>query len=187
MTTLRLVIKGQPASKSNRRKLATIGGRNVVIDGKKTRVGGRASFIKSDEARAYEDAAILQIPHDAKLMLTAKIRMTLRIFYVSEQSDLDESVILDVLQAKYAKRVKGKPRELLRKGVYLNDRQVRERHVYHGIDATNPRAEIEIETMEPQQTGLDGFDFEEKAKPPKRVKREPAPSLKDIPEGKPAF
>jgi Holliday junction resolvase RusA-like endonuclease len=155
MTIIKFTVKGEPASKSNSRKLATIGGRNVMIDGKRTRVGGRAAFIKSDKARNYEYSALLQIPANAKQMLTGRLRMTIRIFYATERSDLDESVILDILQARYAKAEEGKPRELVRRGVYLNDRQVRERHVYHAIDKNNPRAEIEIETLEAQQTGLE--------------------------------
>lgn len=150
-----LTIKGEPASKANSRKLATIGGKNVEINGKRTRVGGRAAFIKSEKARDYEYAAILQIPETAKQMLTGPVRVTIHVFYANERSDLDESVILDILQAKYAKAEKGKPRELIRRGVYLNDRQVREKHIYHAIDESNPRAEIEIESMEAQQAGLD--------------------------------
>lgn len=152
--TIRLTIMGEPASKSNSRKLATIGGRNVTIDGKRTRVGGRAAFIKSEKARQYEASALLQIPVEAKQMLTGQVRVTFRMFYATELPDLDESVILDVLQAKYAKRDGDGPRELIRRGVYVNDRQVREKHVYHAIDRKNPRAEIEIEALEPQQVGM---------------------------------
>ena len=43
---------------------------------------------------------------------------------------------------------------LASKGVYENDRQVREKHVFHFIDRVNPRAEIEIEPMLPQQASL---------------------------------
>jgi Holliday junction resolvase RusA-like endonuclease len=102
-------------------------------------------------------------------MLTGPIRMTLRIFYASERPDLDESIILDVLQAKYSKAEDGKPRELVRRGVYVNDRQVRERHVYHAIDKTNPRAEIEIEAMEAQQPAIPGIDLDIPKERPMRV------------------
>jgi Holliday junction resolvase RusA-like endonuclease len=80
------------------------------------------------------------------------VRVTLRIFYASERPDLDESVVLDVLQDRYSG--KGEERELVQKGVYKNDRQVREKHVFHGIDRGNPRAEVTIETLEPQQPEL---------------------------------
>jgi Holliday junction resolvase RusA-like endonuclease len=69
----------------------------------------------------------------------------LRIYYASQRPDLDESVILDVLQNRY--KGKGDARQLIQKGVYANDRQVREKHVYHGIDKMNPRTEIEIEPL----------------------------------------
>lgn len=75
------------------------------------------------------------------------MRVTMRVFYATERPDLDESVILDVLQAKYSPVVKGQTREVIRRGVYINDRQVREKHVYHGIDKRNPRAEIEVEPL----------------------------------------
>jgi Holliday junction resolvase RusA-like endonuclease len=44
---------------------------------------------------------------------------------------LDESLILDLLQGL----------------VYKNDRQVKERHTYWGLDPENPRAEIIIEQL----------------------------------------
>jgi Holliday junction resolvase RusA-like endonuclease len=131
---IRLIIHGEPASKANSRQLV--------------RFGDRPAVIKSKKARDYERDAVLQIPAHAKVMLQGRLRVTLRIFYASERPDLDESVILDVLQAKK------KDGDIVRKGVYLNDRQVREKHVFHAIDRANPRAEIEIEELDPQ---LDGF------------------------------
>lgn len=133
-----LTILGEPASKANSRKIVNF--------------GKRPASIKSDKARSYEKSAQLQIPAEAKRMLTGKLRATIRVFYASERPDLDESVILDVLQAKFEGT--GKDRVCVRKGVYLNDRQVREKHVFHAIDKANPRAEILIETLEPQQGGL---------------------------------
>ena len=35
-----------------------------------------------------------------------------------------------------------------------NDRQVREKHVYHGIDRKNPRTEIALEAIQVQQQEL---------------------------------
>jgi Holliday junction resolvase RusA-like endonuclease len=131
MGMIRITILGEPASKANSRKFATI--------------RGRPAFIKSEKALDYEQTALLQIPVEAKQMLSSRLRVTIRIWYASERPDLDESVILDVLQARF--KGKGKNRTLIRKGVYLNDRQVREKHVYHGIDRQNPRAEIEIEAI----------------------------------------
>jgi Holliday junction resolvase RusA-like endonuclease len=126
-------ILGQPYSKANRRRIVHI--------------NGHIASIKSSEARAYERSATMQIPASARVMLDCPVRVTMRIFYASERPDLDESVILDVLQARYSQAIKGVPRQLVRAGVIINDRQVRERHIYHGIDKVNPRAEIEVEPI----------------------------------------
>lgn len=125
------MIIGEAASKANSRKLVTI--------------GGRPAFIKSQKARDYERDALLQIPASAKVMFAGPLRVTIRIWYATERPDLDESVILDVLQAKTEGT--GKERKIIRRGVYLNDRQVREKHVFHGIDRLMPRAEIEVEPI----------------------------------------
>ena len=136
------VILGEPASKANSRQLVTFG------KGERK----RPALIKSQKARDYERDAAKQIPPAARQMLEGPVRVTLRIFYASERPDLDESVVLDVLQAKY-KRV-GERRELVARGCYLNDRQVREKHVFHHIDRANPRAEIIIEPLQAQQQAM---------------------------------
>ena len=79
--------------------------------------------------------------------------MTLRIFYASERPDLDESIVLDVLQDRYSRTIPINPivpsrRVLVQSGVYRNDRQVREKHVYHAIDKKNPRTEVLVEPIE---------------------------------------
>ena len=158
MNVIRFTILGEPASKANSRQLVNFGDRPAII--------------KSKKARDYERTAALQIPPEARQMIEGPVRVTLRIFYASERPDLDESVILDVLQARY-KKVKGalvKIAEgqyahaesacvLVSRGVYLNDRQVREKHVYHAIDRANPRAEIEVEALQAQQTTIEGWPF----------------------------
>ena len=138
------VILGEAASKANSRKIVTI--------------NGRPSSIKSEKARSYEANALKQIPPKFRLQLRGPVCVTLRIFYASERPDLDESVVLDVLQDRYKTVGKGdtKRRELVQKGVYCNDRQVREKHIFHAIDRNNPRTEILIEPLQAQQ---DGFDF----------------------------
>ena len=121
---IKLTILGEPASKANSRRLV--------------KFGTRLASIKSTKALNYEQSTLSQIPESAKLMLEGELRADIQIYYASNRPDLDESVLLDCLQAKYKKG------ELVRKGVYINDRQVREKHIYHGIDKANPRAEIEI-------------------------------------------
>lgn len=136
---IRFTILGQPYSKSNRRILSV--------------VAGKPRSIKSKEALAFESAALRQIPPAARQRLEGPVRVTLRIFYKDERPDLDESLILDILQDRYVLRQHMKAgrlvgqRTLVQNGVYRNDRQVRERHVYHFIDKTNPRTEIEIERI----------------------------------------
>lgn len=148
---IRLTILGQPASKSNRSKIITI--------------AGHSSLVKSKEALAYERDALRQIPPAARQRLEGPVRVTLRIWYASERSDLDESLVLDCLQDRKTRTKKDKAgnviraavraAELVQAGVYRNDRQVREKHVFHGIDARNPRCEIEIEALQAQQPSLE--------------------------------
>lgn len=143
MNRVVFTILGEPASKANSRELVTFG----------RGARARPAIIKSDKARDYERAALLQIPQAARVMLEGPVRVTAHIYYASERADLDESVILDVLQARYT-AVKDGPRQLVRAGVYVNDRQVREKHVYHHIDRRNPRAEIEVEELQPVAPAL---------------------------------
>lgn len=133
-------ILGEPASKANSRQIVTI--------------GGRPSSIKSKKARGYEADALPQIPASARVRLEGPVCVTLRIWYASERPDLDESVVLDVLQDRWSRRDSNGRRELLQAGVYRNDRQVREKHVYHAIDKRNPRVEIIVEPLLTQQAGL---------------------------------
>ena len=138
MTETSFTILGQPASKANSRQIV--------------RFGDRIASIKSKEARAFEDGAIRQIPPRSRLMLTGPIAVTLRLYYGSERPDLDESVVLDVMQARY--RTIGGQRQLIQRGVYLNDRQVREKHVFRHVDRANPRVEVHVRAIEPQQASL---------------------------------
>ena len=114
MTTVSFVIFGEPASKANQRKLVTI--------------KGRPAFIKSQKARDYVEAFKKQCPSLGDQMLEGELYVRMTIFYASRRPDLDESVILDCMQDL----------------IYKNDRQVREKHVYWGLDKENPRAEIEV-------------------------------------------
>jgi Holliday junction resolvase RusA-like endonuclease len=84
------------------------------------------------------------------------VSVTLHIFYASERPDLDESVVLDVLQDRYktVEQDGEKVRVLVQRGVYVNDRQVREKHVFHGIDRANPRTVVQILPLQPQQVEL---------------------------------
>lgn len=136
---IRFTILGQPCSKANSRKFVTI--------------GGRPSLIKSEDALAYERDALRQIPPAARKMVQGPVRIFIKVYYASERPDLDESLILDILQCRYktTKLADGtKRRDMVQVGVYVNDRQVREKHIYHAIDKANPRAEIIVESIDPQ-------------------------------------
>jgi len=143
---VRLTILGQAASKANSRKIVTI--------------AGRTQLAKSKEALAFEHDALRQIPPAARLRLEGPVCVTLRMFYATERPDLDESIVLDVLQDRWkaAKRDKQgneiTPRTLIQSGVYRNDRQVREKHVFHAIDRANPRVEVLVVPLHAQQGEL---------------------------------
>jgi Holliday junction resolvase RusA-like endonuclease len=92
--------------------------------------GGMSRLIKSKKALTYSDVFRQQCKPLATLM-TGDLRVTLHIFYASRRPDLDESLILDLMQGL----------------IYENDRQVKERHCYWGLDPENPRAEIIIEKI----------------------------------------
>ena len=92
--------------------------------------GGMSRLIKSKKALSYSDVFKQQCGKLPTLM-TGDLRVTLYIFYASRRPDLDESLILDLMQGL----------------IYENDRQVKERHCYWGLDPENPRAEIIIEKI----------------------------------------
>jgi len=92
--------------------------------------GGMSRLIKSKKALSYSDVFRQQCGKLPTLM-TGDLRVTLHIFYASRRPDLDESLILDLMQGL----------------IYENDRQVKERHCYWGLDPDNPRAEIIIEKI----------------------------------------
>ncbi|MFM0224153.1 RusA family crossover junction endodeoxyribonuclease [Paraburkholderia dipogonis] len=148
---IEFMILGEPASKANSREIGVI--RQRGDDGKlRTRPISR----KSDKALAYERSALKQIPPKARVQMTGPVRVVLKIYYASERPDLDESVVLDVLQNRYRTVEVGnkKIRKLVQHGVYINDRQVRQKFVFHGIDRANPRAEVAVESLQAQQIAL---------------------------------
>ena len=108
------VIFGEPASKANSRKLVTL--------------GGRPAFIKSQKARDYVTEFQRQCREQVKVMTDKDVRVELMIHYASRRPDLDESVILDAMQGI----------------VYVNDRQVKQRVAYWGLDRDAPRSVIRV-------------------------------------------
>jgi Holliday junction resolvase RusA-like endonuclease len=117
-TRLSLTILGELASKANSRKLVTI--------------NGKPRFIKSIKARQWEHSAIQQIPTDHCIAMTGPLVMTATIYYATRRPDLDPSLLMDMLE---------------RAGIYENDRQIIEQHLYKKLDKANPRVEFMIEEL----------------------------------------
>lgn len=95
------------------------------------RIGGISRLIKSKKALTYGEAFKAQCTPISPLM-SGDVRVTMKIYYASRRPDLDESLILDLLQDV----------------VYINDRQVKEKHIYWGLDKENPRTEMLIEQIQ---------------------------------------
>jgi Holliday junction resolvase RusA-like endonuclease len=94
------------------------------------RIGNVSRLIKSSKALNYSEVFKRQCRPLASLM-TGDLRVTMRIFYASRRPDLDESLILDLMQDL----------------IYVNDRQVKEKHVYWGLDPERPRTEVMVECI----------------------------------------
>lgn len=145
MNPIRFTIQGQAYSKSNSRKQATVGAKG----------SRRTIWIKSDEARAFAESMLRQIPPAARVRIDVPACVRLVIYYRTELPDLDETLVLDCLQDQWSRPRKGIKRQLLQAGVVTNDRLFREKHIYHGIDRVNPRVEVAIAPITRQL-----FDFE---------------------------
>jgi hypothetical protein len=136
---IELTIHGSPPRKSNRRLW----------------VGER--LIKSPEALRYVADLRKQVPVEARQRLSGPIKFTAHIFYSNRQSDLSAELIQDALQDQHelisaggltpTGRVK-KRRVLAWEGVYRNDNQIVELHLFKHHDSDNPRAEISIEEVD---------------------------------------
>ena len=87
-------------------------------------------FIKSEKALNYAKEFAKQCPVLDPLM-DGDLRVKIRIHYASRRPDLDASLIFDLMQER----------------IYVNDRQVKEQHLYWALDKLNPRAEITVEKL----------------------------------------
>ena len=94
------------------------------------RFGNVSRLIKSSKALSYAEMFKQQCTPLAVLM-KGDLRVTMWIHYASRRPDLDESLILDLLQGL----------------IYENDRQVKEKHIYWGLDPERPRTEIIVECI----------------------------------------
>ena len=107
-------ILGEPASKSNQRQIV--------------RMGGKPRLIKSKKALGYAQHFSLQAPRTDQPIMD-DVLMWCRIFYASRRPDLDESLIMDALQAAQ---------------IIGNDRQIKAKVVLWALDRANPRSEIKL-------------------------------------------
>lgn len=100
-------------------------------------IGGVSRLIKSSKALSYASAFKRQAnaskANASKLhaLIEGDVVVHITIWYASRRSDLDESLILDLLQGVF----------------YKNDRQVKEKHIYWALDPQNPRCEIRVEPL----------------------------------------
>ena len=109
-------ILGEPASKSNSRQIV--------------RMGGRPRLIKSKKALNYSRQFHLQAPRmPLREPILDDVLMWCRIHYATRRPDLDESLIMDALQAAE---------------IIGNDRQIKAKVVLWALDRENPRSEIKL-------------------------------------------
>ena len=94
------------------------------------RIGGMSRLIKSAKALNYSEV-FKQQARPLAVLIEDDVRVTMKIHYASRRPDLDESLILDLLQGV----------------AYVNDRQVKEKHIYWALDRENPRSEIIIDVL----------------------------------------
>jgi len=90
-------------------------------------IKGRPALIKSQKARDYvktfeQQCPVLEVP------TTEDVVVEMMIYYASRRPDLDESLILDCMQCR----------------VYKNDRQVKQKFIYWGLDRGAPRTIIKV-------------------------------------------
>ena len=114
---INFIIEGEPASKSNSRKIV--------------KFGNRPALIKPDKARIYEKIFAQQCPI-LDNPLESDVKVELIIYYASRRPDLDESVVLDCMQGK----------------IYVNDRQVKQKYIYWGLDRDRPRTHVRVSPLE---------------------------------------
>ena len=96
------IVLGEPASKSNSRRLVTI--------------KGRPAFIKSKKALDYVKNFQKQCPALNPLM-EGYLEVEMTVYYATRRPDLDESVILDCMQDKIYKNDRQVKSKIVRWGL----------------------------------------------------------------------
>lgn len=115
-------------------------------------------LIKSQKALTYSEAFTQQCK-PAEVLPTEDVSVEIHIWYASRRPDLDESLILDLLQGR----------------LYVNDRQVKEKHIYWHHDKECPRCVVTVREMPKKEApGRKSTG----AKAPQRHRREIASATK---------
>ena len=94
-------------------------------------IRGRPVSIKSDKARKYA-AEFLHQCKKLDDLFEGDVSVEILIYYATRRPDLDESLILDCMQGN----------------VFINDRQVKQKHIYWGLDRDRPRTVIRVSALE---------------------------------------
>lgn len=94
-------------------------------------IKGRPALIKSSKARGYVTTFESQCPV-MEVPTTDDVVVEMMIHYASRRPDLDESLILDCMQGR----------------IYKNDRQVKQKFIYWGLDKEEPRSIIRVRSCD---------------------------------------
>ena len=94
-------------------------------------IRGRPVSIKSDKARKYA-AGFLHQCKKLDDLFEGDVSVEILIYYATRRPDLDESLILDCMHGN----------------VFINDRQVKQKHIYWGLDRDRPRTVIRVSALE---------------------------------------
>ena len=94
-------------------------------------IRGKPVSIKSEKARKYAVSFLYQCKKLDDLF-EGDVSVEILIYYATKRPDLDESLILDCMQGN----------------VFINDRQVKQKHIYWGLDRDRPRAVIRVSALE---------------------------------------
>ena len=91
----------------------------------------KASLIPSKKAQAFKRDCARLIPFLPE-PFTCDVVVRAVLYYRDRRSDLDESLLLDCMQ----------------KRIYVNDRQVKEKHIWWRLHRRRPRCEVLLEPLE---------------------------------------
>ena len=110
-------VLGEPASKSNSRRLV--------------RIKGKVRIIKSEKALNYKKHFLEQVNKPSE-PIEGDVELGVVVWYATRRPDLDVSLIMDLLQDAE---------------VIVNDRQIKIIRAYHQLDKENPRSLVAVRKL----------------------------------------